>query len=178
MTFHHKSIPCNHVGSCLLTIQIYFLPPAPEEFYAAVAFPPLFDKFATAYATLNYENNGSLSTKEGSFSSVQSIVCFDNATASLSAVHISILGKQIMTVAVGILTRITKDEFLKGFKGKNNEFNVSEELHVQSFMTSDVPAGYEYSFSTEAGWCGGLINDKAYTESPYQEPNLKMKEDL
>mmetsp|Transcript_7355 Transcript_7355/g.10908 ORF Transcript_7355/g.10908 Transcript_7355/m.10908 type:complete len:476 (-) Transcript_7355:613-2040(-) len=219
-----RSAYYNHtaVGSRLLLNRIYFARPAPEEFCAAVTFPPPFEgydcgvtghsEFAGIYAALNHENDGTLSVARatgrysfpgevfesdeesliiitddnsfeihvhkkgsfGSFSSVQEIVFFGDDSAS--AVHTSINGEKISSVEVVTLTRITEDEFLKGIEETNDDFNVPEVLRVESPMTSDVPTGYEDIFPTEADWCGGLISDVACTESPYQEPNPKMKD--
>eukprot|EP01083_Nonionella_stella_P030925 84750_1 len=110
---------------------------------------------------------------QDSFSSVQSVVFFDDNTASLSAVHTSVPMQQAMSANTATMVRLTEEEFLKGIDEYNDKFDVPDE--VQSPMTSDEVPRYAGTFPTEEQWCGGLVNDVSCTPSPYQEPDAQMK---
>jgi len=107
------------------------------------------------------------------FSSVQSFVFFDDDTASLSAVHTSLLRKEVDTVSTATMVRLTEEEFLAGIEEYNTAFAVPESIEAP--MTSDEVPKYAGTFPSEEQWCGGLINDVSCTPTPYQEPDAQLK---
>ncbi len=112
---------------------------------------------------------------EGSFSSVQSFVFFDDDNAVLSAVHTSVATKSILSINSATVVRITEEDFLSGIEEFNEKYNVPEAMRIQAPMTSDEVPNLNGTFPTEEEWCGGLIDDVSCTVSPYQEPAAQMK---
>mmetsp|Transcript_11344 Transcript_11344/g.23928 ORF Transcript_11344/g.23928 Transcript_11344/m.23928 type:complete len:493 (-) Transcript_11344:54-1532(-) len=112
---------------------------------------------------------------DGVYSTVQSLVFFDNQTATISAVTTNIPRKAITAASTGKILRLTEQQFLQQIQETNNAYNVPDELRITSPMTSDDVPGLEGTFPSEDEWCGGLIDDTSCTISPYQEPEAKMK---
>jgi len=135
--------------------------------YGNYAFPGTFVPSTTKISDENTFET--VANAPGVWSSSQSYVFFDNDNAIVSAVHTSVLGKKIQNVITGTMVRASEEEYITGLNEDYDKFNITEADRTQVPLTSNeaIPG----SFPKETSWCGGIINDAACTESPYQEPN-------
>jgi Ca2+-binding EF-hand superfamily protein len=112
-------------------------------------------------------------TIDGVFSQTHSYVFLNNNTAFASLSVIDLITSSRQTNYIAKMTRMDETEWIAAVEQTYKDYNIMEEDKIP-VPFKDFSMDPEW-YPAEKEWCGGVGSDPACVESPFQEPDAKLK---
>jgi hypothetical protein len=134
----------------------------PLPFYAPFDLNPPGDFYWVDNNSL-YGSN----TVEGVFSQVNTYIYTDNENVLVDNRGINLITQSRAGGAMSSMTKMDEEEWKEGLAQAYEDVNVPDGHRLDLTTLAE-------SYPSEEEWCGGITNDPACTESPFQEPEAKV----